>query len=294
MNRPMTVLLVVLPFLGCAGPDTADDGLSFSSEHEALRWIADRSEQLGLGKTQAITDEQGHIVRLVGFSVGDAEVLEQKRAQLLAELGGRSEAVEVAGKRFSFAKHETTKTTEQPLCSADLCTQEESYKTNYYFYRSVGSKTTVTAGGYELQRQTVYGTGTYECVDLPGPLPVTCNGYCTFSQDCPSGFTLESQVGYPSCTHTCSAQVRNVHLAVSFVPYAYYGSSGILVQSFPTQSATATGSSVEASASEWGFGTSSAIGDTVGLCGTHQTTGPRGTIVNAKSKWGTVPGGVCQ
>lgn len=289
---------------GCnAAPTEADEaapvepsggGLSFASEHDALEWVARRADELDLGTTTVERDEAGRITKVSGVSVGSPAAIAEKKARLMGELGGAERTVEIAGRRIVLEEPEPQVKLVAAHCSGDLCTNDESFKSDYIFYRELGSRTSVTSGGFVTQRQTLYGQGSYECVDYPGPLPVTCKGYCNYASDCPSGFTVESTVGYPSCTRTCVGQVRNVTLAISIMGFEFVDSSGILMQSIPEQSGTTHDSSLEVKYWEYTAGvTDTLISEADGLCGMHSTSGPNGVTVNAKSHWGSVPS-TCQ
>jgi len=166
-------------------------------------------------------------------------------------------------------------------------TKSSSYRDNYIFYREIGSVTSVTSGGFELRRQTVQGSSYLECIDYPGPLPVTCTGYCSYSQGCPAGMTRESVQGYPTCRQVCSGNFSNVNLTLT--AQAFERSGAVLVPSFG-KTQTTQNRSLEVSFWEAVIpGTSTAIGDAVGLCGTHLTSGPNGTFVSGHSHTGTVP-----
>lgn len=268
----------------------AADGLRFASQHDALGWVARRAEELDMGTTTVERDEDGRITRVAGVSIGSPDELALAKAQLIGELGGERHTVEIAGERFLLQGQEPIVMAAATHCNGGLCTQEESFKNDYYVYRELGSRTSVTSGGFETQRKTIQGTGEYECVDLPGPLPVTCNGYCSYSAGCPSGFTKESSVGYPTCRTTCVGQVRNVSLSISIAGFEFFDSSGILVPSIPERSGSTHDSSLEVKYWEYGIGIDSVISDADGLCASHSTSGPDGFVV-AKSHWGSVPSG---
>jgi hypothetical protein len=274
-----------------ASAEPSGGGLSFASEHDALEWIARRADELDLGTTAIERNEAGRVTKVSGVSIGSPAAIAEKKARLMGELGGVDRTVEIAGQRIVLEDPEPQVKLATAHCSGDLCTNDESFKSDYFFYRELGSRTSVTSGGFVTQHQTIYGQGAYECVDYPGPLPVTCTGYCNYaSPNCPSGFTLESSAGYPSCTRTCVGQVRNVTLAISIMGFDHVDASGILVQSIPEQSGTTHDSSLEVKYWEYTAGvTDTLISEADGLCGTHSTTGPNGVAVNAKSHWGTVP-----
>ncbi len=294
-------LLAAAFMMGCGAESTdADDatpldqpsaagGLRFASEHDALGWVAQRAEELEMGTTTVERDEGGRIVRVAGVSIGSPDEIALTKAQLIGELGGEGRTVEIAGERFLLEDPESeVGEAAAALCNGGLCTKDESFKNDYVFYRELGSRTSVTSGGFETQRKTLQGTGEYECVDLPGPLPVTCNGSCYYSAGCPSGFTKESSVGYPTCRTTCVGQVRNVTLSISIAGFEFFESSGILVHSIPERSGSTHDSSLEVKYWEYGIGIDSVISDADGLCGSHSTSGPDGFVV-ARSHWGRVP-----
>lgn len=295
-------LLTAAFMMGCSAESTdADDatpldqplaagGLRFASEHAALGWVAQRAEELEMGTTTVERDEGGRIIKVAGVSIGSPEKIALTKAQLIGELGGEDHTVEIAGESFLLDGQEPMVMAAAAHCNGGLCTNDESFKNNYYVYRELGSRTSVTSGGFETQRRTLQGTGEYECVDLPGPLPVTCNGYCYYSADCPSGFTKESSVGYPTCRTTCVGQVRNVTLSISIAGFEFFDSSAILVPSIPERSGSTHDSSLEVKYWEYGIGIDSVISDADGLCGSHSTSGPDGSVV-AKSHWGSVPSG---
>ncbi|HEU4413007.1 MAG TPA: hypothetical protein VFS43_47635 [Polyangiaceae bacterium] len=273
------------------GP-SAGGGLSFASEHDALEWVARRAGELELGTTRVERDESGRTTKVAGVAIGSPEENARKKARLMDELGGERRTIAIAGERIVLEDPAPGVKLVAAHCSGDLCTNDESFKSNYYFYRELGSRTSVTSGGFETQRQTLVGSPYYECVDLPGPLPVTCNGYCNYSAGCPSGFTVESAVGYPTCRTTCVGQVRNVTLSISIVGFEFFENSGILLESIPERSGTTHDSSLEVTYWEYGINFDSVIASADGLCGSHSTSGPSGFIV-AKSHWGSVPN-TCQ
>ncbi|WP_437673872.1 hypothetical protein [Sorangium sp. So ce131] len=273
-------------------PPSAAGGLRFASEHDALGWVARRAEELDMGTTRIERDEGGRITKVAGVSIGSPDEIALAKAQLIGELGGEGRTVEIAGESFLVEDQEPEVMAAAAHCSGGLCTKDESFKSDYWLYRELGSRTSVTSGGFETQRKTIQGTGSYECVDLPGPLPVTCNGYCTYPSACPSGFTQESVVGYPTCRRTCVGQVRNVTLSISIVGFEFFESSGILVPSIPERSGTTHDASLEVKYWEYGVGIDSVISDADGLCGSHSTSGPDGFVV-ARSHWGSVPS-TCQ
>ncbi|AUX47498.1 hypothetical protein SOCE26_090190 [Sorangium cellulosum] len=297
-------LLAALFMMGCSAATTETDdalpldqpspagGLRFASEHDALGWVARRAEELDMGTTTIERDEGGRITKVAGVSIGLPEEIALAKAQLIGELGGEGHTVEIAGEHFLVEDQEPEVLAAAAHCSGGLCTKDESFKNDYYLYRELGSRTSVTSGGFKTQRTTIQGSGFYECVDLPGPLPVTCNGYCNYPASCPSGFTQESTVGYPTCRTTCVGQVRDVTLSISIVGFDFFESSGILVASIPERSGTTHDASLEVKYWEYGVGIDSVISDAEGLCGSHSTSGPEGLVV-ARSHWGRVPS-TCQ
>jgi hypothetical protein len=298
--RRAAPLLAAAFMMGCSATTTeADDavpldeplaggGLRFTSEHDALGWVAKRAEELELGATRIERGDDGRILKVAGVAVGSPGELADKKALLMGDLGGVDRTIEIAGERLLLEDEEPQVFARAARCSGSLCTNNVSFKNNYYVYRELGSRTEVTAGGFETRRQTRKGTAEYECVDLPGPLPVQCNGYCVYSSGCPSGFTVESSAGYPTCQMTCVGQVRNVTLSIDIAGFEFFEDSAILVQSIPERSGTTNGSSLEVKYWEYGFGIDSVISDADGLCGIHTAQGPDG-FVSARSHWGSVP-----
>jgi hypothetical protein len=265
------------------------DGMTFATEQDALAWVDRRAPELGLDIHTRNVDADGRIISLSGVSIGSPSEVEEKHAKLLREMGGTERVVRIAGNAIALApsKESDVGTLSDALCSGSLCTTHESWKSDYFIYRSLGSTTNVTSGGYEFQRRTVSGQGYYECVDYPGPLPVTCRGYCTYSQDCPSGMTQESAVGYPTCQKTCSGNVPNVTLSIT--SQAYENQGIVLV---PTFAGSNTTHDFSLEVKFWEVvtpGLDTAISRAVGLCGNHSTSGPGGAVVAGKSHWGTVP-----
>ena len=99
--------------------------------------------------------------------------------------------------------------------------------------------------------------------------------------------TVESTRGYPTCENTCSGNLPNVTLNVTAQAFERVGS--VLAPSFG-RTETTHETSLEVKFWEVGVpGLDSAISDAAGLCGSHLTTGPRGTAVSAKSHVDTVP-----
>ncbi|WP_438037472.1 hypothetical protein [Sorangium sp. So ce128] len=293
-------LLAAALMMGCTAASTeaddaaplaqpsADGGLRFASEHDALGWVARRAEELEMGPVMVERDEGGRPIKVAGVSIGSPDEIAAAKAGLIGELGGEDHAVEIAGERYLLEGQESGLFAAVAHCNGGLCTNDESFKNDYVLYRELGSRTSVTSGGFETRRQTIQGRGEYECVDLPGPLPVKCTGYCTYPSSCPSGFTVESTAGYPTCRTTCVGQVRNVTLSISIEGFEFFESSGILVPSIPARSGTTNDSSLEVKYWEYGIGIDSVISDADGLCGSHSTSGPEGFVV-AKSHWGSVP-----
>jgi hypothetical protein len=297
--------VVALTLLGCAADIAAGDellegehgaastqgdipGMSFETPAQAYSWIAERAVELGMDVRER-TDARGEVIGISGLSLGSSKDVQLKRAALLDELGGSERTVRIAGKAYSLgsAPDEELGVARQALCSGGLCTSHSSYRDNYFFYREIGSRTNVTSGGFELRRQTIQGSSYLECIDYPGPLPVTCTGYCSYAQGCPAGLTVESTQGYPTCRRVCSGNVSNVNLTLTAQAFEWVGS--VLVPSFG-KTQTTQSRSLEVSFWEAVIpGTSSAIGDAAGLCGTHVTTGPNGAVVSGNSRTGPVP-----
>ena len=300
LSAPVSVALMLMA--GCGGKIDGSsesptdpggdwtDGMNFATEEEALSWVEQRAGELGLGVRSTDRDAEGKLIRLSGVTIGARPDVEEKHAQLLREMGGSERTVRIAGKAFSLAPEEAESdlaTTTQALCSGSLCTTHESWRSNYILYRSMGSNTHVTSGGYELQRRTITGQGYMECIDYPGPLPVTCRGYCNYSQNCPAGMTQESAVGYPTCQRTCSGNVSNVTLSITAQAFEKQGI--VLVPSF-AGSNTTHDRSLEVKFWEVVTpGLDTAISRAVGLCGSHTTSGPGGAVVVGNSHVGTVP-----
>ena len=268
-------------------PDSTD-GMNFATDQEAFSWVEQRAGELGL-EVRPILDAEGKVAGVSGVSIGARKDVEATHARLLGELGGSSQTVRIAGRAFSLAPREESElgTTTEALCDGSLCTTHDSFRSNYLIYRSMGSNTSVTSGGYEFRRQTINGQGYMECIDYPGPLPVTCRGYCNYSQGCPAGLTQESAVGYPTCRKTCSGNVSNVTLSISAQAYEYQGS--VLTPSF-AGSDTTHDRSLEVKFWEVVTpGLDTAISRADGLCGTHTTLGPGGAVVVGNSHWASVP-----
>ena len=299
LSAPISVTLMLMA--GCGGKIDGGgesptdpgvdwtDGMNFATEEEALTWVDRRANELGLDVRSTERDSEGKLIRLAGVTIGAPRDVEEKHAQLLREMGGSERTVRIGGKAFSLAPEAESDlaTTTQALCSGSLCTTHESWKSNYVFYRSMGSNTHVTSGGYEFQRRTITGQGYMECIDYPGPLPVTCTGYCNYSQNCPAGMTQESAVGYPTCRRTCSGNVPNVTLSITAQAYETTGPNPL-----PSFAGSNTTHDLSLEVKFWEVvtpGLNTAISRAVGLCGSHTTWGPGGAIVSGNSHWGTVP-----
>jgi hypothetical protein len=261
--------------------------MRFDSEPDALQWVAERAADLELGAMSEKRDASGRLLLVSGVSVGSPQELADKRANLLEELGGTDQRVIVGVTPYSLRADTASRigTVKQALCSGTLCTEDESYRDNYILYHELGSRTSVTAGGYEVQHQTISGQGVYECVDLPGPLPVTCTGYCNYSGGCPSGFSVESRIGYPTCQTVCRGDVRNVTIRVQT-----RGFNG-QVQTLSTQDQTTHDSSLEVSYWEWGV-SGGVVSQANGVCGVHGTQGPDGSV-SVKSHDGDIATSTC-
>ncbi len=298
-RRVIPVALLTL-MMGCGGEidgayesttepsDSQTAGMSFATAEEAWSWIARRATELGLDVSPK-EDAEGRVVGLSGLSIGSPADVAEKHAQLMREIGGAERAVRIAGKRFSLASERESDlgTTTQALCSSDLCTSHESFRNNYLVYREIGSRTNVTAGGFEFRRQTIQGQPTVDCFDPPGPIPIICRNTCSFSEDCAAGLTQESFQPHPVCRKTCSGNVRNVTLTLTAQAYEFVGS--VLVPSFG-QTKTTHDPSLEVKFWEWVVpGTDTAISSAAGLCGSHFTSGPAGAVVSGNSHTGTVP-----
>jgi hypothetical protein len=178
-------------------------------------------------------------------------------------------------------------TAQRSPCAPATSARRTSRSDSYLFYREIGSRTNVTAGGFEFRRQTIQGQATVDCFDPPGPIPIICRNTCRFSQGCPAGLTEESFQPHPVCRKTCSGNVRNVTLTLTAQAYEWVG--GVLAPTFGN-TRTTHDASLEVRFSEWIVpGTDTEIGDAARLCGTHQTIGPGGAVVSGNSKVGSVP-----
>jgi hypothetical protein len=268
--------------------DDHASGMIFATEQDAFDWVVRRSTELGIDVSTK-QDSQGRRVGVAGLSIGAPFEVAAKHAQLLREIGGAEQAVRIAGKAYSVAPQAEPDlaSTAQPLCSGELCTSHESFRNNYVFYREIGSRTNVTAGGFEMRRQVIQGQTVVDCFDPPGPIPIICRNLCSFSQDCPAGLTQESFEPYPVCRKTCSGNVRNVTLTLTAQAWEWVG--GVLAPSFGNTKTTHD-PSLEVRFSEWIIpGTDTAISNAAGLCGTHNTSGPGGASVFGHSHVGSVP-----
>jgi hypothetical protein len=264
-------------------PSSKKHGMRFASEADALDWIAQRAQALGVGEVSSLLDTTGQPavvnVLTVGPTTQDAE------QKLINELGGGDGEITIAGHKVKlFSPLPDIAVIEQqtpapkasvPQCNGGLCTDNYSFKNNYYFYRSIGGGTKVTRGGSgQVKLTTVPGTFLFEFLG---------RNICGYTTMCPSG---TQPVDTGSCAFDCYTPATTV-ISLSAVFFAR--ENGLLLPAVQ-RSQTVAGTSAEIKLSQWGVligsgGVSSQCsfelgGSTecslIGVCTQHQTAAASG------------------
>ncbi len=234
---------------------------------------------------EAVYDEAGKVIRVQGVSIAagkvryrDEDTGETFDAVDLAQayLGGAAGAIEVAGQRLQIKApltdiRSTTAalTDNSESCVGDDCITGHSWKTNYLVYRSVGSETKQSSGGYSPY--------TYSC--------------------CRGGGSLVSYQGRQQCRYVTEWEPADPELGqYKPIPVSYgyrpvdtctgtttrnsltLGVTAISPSGFRSEYASRTETNTrEVKMSAWGVGLGVSflgIDDVDGVCGFH--TGNRG------------------
>ena len=301
--------------LAFAAPQVETNGdfrLAIDSEEHALvsvrsREFASMEELFAFAMNEMgaepVFDEAGELVGVHGFSVlsgdvefRDEETLETFRADDLAQayLGGADASIVVAGERLEIGERlaregdalgvtSAALSDESVGCAGDDCISGHSWKTNYYVYRSVGSETRQSAGGYS-----------------------------TYAYDCCHGATLVTREGRRQCRYVTewepadpqNGQYRPIPLAYGYRPVdrctgtgtrnsLTLGVTALASSGFATQYVERTEVNTrEVSMSEWGIGLGVSflgIDDVAGVCGYH--AGSRGTTTRTRA--GSATDAIC-
>jgi hypothetical protein len=266
----------------------------FASMEELFRFAM---EEMG---GEPVHDEEGNLVGVRGSSVvsGDVRFRDEDTGEIFesddlaqAYLGGVSGSIQVAGEvlpvgapvlmREDIEQEDIGVATaalsgSSSGCAGEDCISGHSWRTNYIVYRSVGSETKQSSGGY--------GTYTYNC--------------------CRSGGSLVTSGGRSQCRYVTEWEPANPELGqYRPIPIAYgYRNpdtcSGTATRNTLTLGVTAIGTSGwqtayaerteantrEVSFSNWGVGIGVSflgIDDVAGVCGYH--TGSRGTTTRTRA-----------
>jgi hypothetical protein len=144
MHTNQSVLAAVIPValstMGCAGNvdlgdgqrvESAENGISFATEQDAWRQVAERATAVGM-EAREHKDAEGNLIGVSGLSIGSSEEVQEKQAQLLSALGGSDRTVRIAGKTYSLRSEADSEIglKAQALCSGELCTSHESFRQN--------------------------------------------------------------------------------------------------------------------------------------------------------------------
>jgi hypothetical protein len=264
--------------------DGGIDGMRFANEEEALNWIADRAQALGLGEVSPVTDEAGHLQSLhMSVVDGDTSAVAQAREALLDELGGTEGYIEIAGERIALAQQQSAAVkNSEDACSDDgsFCTHNKSFIRNRFIYREFGASTTNTKGGSSYEYRPLFGN------------PGLFNNICTYPS-CPAGWELDplSTVQRPfdvTCPiGRCRRSVGSNHLAISVTLFTLATDergkdTGVVLPLKNIWGSVANRPSLTVSESEWCFlcGSSSVKG----ICSTHDSESDNGrTLVRTKT-----------
>lgn len=240
---------------------------------------------------EPVYDEAGELIGVHGVSIasGDVRYLDEDTGESFAArdlaqayLGGAAGTIEVAGETLEVADPEGSLGTTSVALSDDSqgcigqdCISGHSWKTNYVVYRSVGSETKQTSGGY--------GTVSYTC--CPTGTLVTYQGVrqCRVvtewePADPENGVYKPIPIAYGyRPTQTCSYTTTRNTLTL--------GVTAISPSGFPAASTTRTESNTrEVEISAWGVGLGVdflGIDDVAGVCGFH--TGSRGATTRTRA-----------
>ncbi len=238
-----------------------------------------------------VYDDLGAIIGVRGVSVAagsvrylDQDTGEEFDASDLAQayLGGAAGTIEVAGKTLQVNAPESTLgntsaalTDDSSGCVGDDCITGHSWRNDYIAYKSVGSETKQSSGGY--------GTYRYLCC-RPGTL-VTYQGrrQCKVVTEWEppnyeEGETKPTPAGYEYVpAQTCTASTTQNSLTLSVTPIDPFGWPGATVTR--TENNTR-----EIRVSNWAIGVGIdflGISDVQGVCGYH--AGSRGTETRTRA-----------
>jgi hypothetical protein len=264
----------------------------FASMEELYRFAI---EEMG---GEPVHDESGALIGVRGASVvsGDIRFRDEDSGELFrsedlaqAYLGGVSGEIRVAGEVLRVGVPAIEESEEANVgvvgealsssstgCAGEDCISGSSWRTNYVVYRSVGSKTTQSSGGY--------GTYTYTCCRSGGTL-VTYGGarQCRYvtewePADPENGQYRPIPIAYGyRAPDTCSATTTRNTLTL--------GVTAIGTSGWETAYAERTEVNTrEVSFSNWAVGVGVdflGIDDVAGVCGYH--TGSRGTTTRTRA-----------
>lgn len=263
----------------------------FQTEGDALEWIADRAASL---RARTVLRHRDSARRLVGVTVvqaGSASDNTRAEQTLLAELGGRDGQTVIGNRVISLRQAVSATLTGAPdnafdaaalgaqsQCSGNLCTDDSSFKNNYYLYRSIGSQTKVTSGAGRRYVTSVPGIFLF-----PGPGGMQI---CRPASPCPAGTVPQ---GSRQCFFRCYSQTTTaIRLSVTFFAN---GPNDILLP-FLVEPEPIVGASAEVKLTQWGvllgnggvksqcdFGLGGSVEcSLVGVCTRHETRSSDGRV----------------
>jgi hypothetical protein len=262
----------------------------FASMEELYRFAI---EEMG---GEPVYDEGGRIAGVRGTSVlsGDVRFRDEEtdeifRADDLAQafLGGADGTIRVAGERIEIGAPSveldvpgviTAPLSDDSLgCAGSDCISGHSWKTNYVVYRSVGSETKQSSGGYS--------TYSYACCSAVGGTPVYVDGrlQCRYVTEWEPADPENGQYrpipiayGYRN-PGTCTGTTTRNTLTLGVTAIADSGWATAYTERTEVNTR-------EVSMSAWGVGLGVdflGIDDVDGLCGYH--TGSRGTTTRTRA-----------
>lgn len=270
MSFRVTVAIVTLVLLGgCESPESSStqSGMSFADEAEALAWIAQRSEELQLGEVERNTDTNGVLVGLRIKTEAAGDDVREREKQLLEELGGDEGFMEIGdtliplGDQTGEESGSASTKLAMKVCGGSFCTDDWSFKNNYWLYRSIGSQTDQVSGGYRVINKFVCGS------------------------KCPDGYTLKSMGGF-GCNTWCQKPEGSNYLQISNT-YYNFASNGLLLPAWTGSGGAFNSTSLEVKEYEWGTG-GGFVADLDGVCGVHTSWGDGGSS-SSVTRAGSVP-----